>query len=95
MKPTVADYRTRNLLILRGPTVEQPPVTAEVAGSSPVVPAIHFQGTFGRDTENSNPQLNVDSIQPRYYSAWPQRASTRLPAAQAPTFPRDTGSNSD
>src|SRR4029077_4056300 len=41
MKPTVADSRTPNLLILRGPTGDLPAVTAEVAGSSPVVPAIH------------------------------------------------------
>jgi hypothetical protein len=33
-------------------------VTAEAAGSSPVVPAISFQGVTGCDTENSNPQLN-------------------------------------
>src|SRR5262249_57036368 len=38
--PTVADHRTRNLLILRVPASERPPVTAEAAGSSPVVPAI-------------------------------------------------------
>ena len=31
-------------------------VTAEAAGSSPVVPAIPSQGVIGRDTENSNPQ---------------------------------------
>ena len=38
--PTVADNRTRNLLILRAPVVDFPPVTAEVASSSLVVPAI-------------------------------------------------------
>ncbi len=37
MGPTVADYRTSNLLILRLPAA----VTAEVASSSLVVPAIH------------------------------------------------------
>jgi hypothetical protein len=31
-------------------------VTAEVAGSSPVVPAILSKGVVGRDTENSYPQ---------------------------------------
>src|SRR6516164_3066654 len=41
MSPTVADYCTRTLLILRGPAGELPPVTAEAGGSSPVVPAIH------------------------------------------------------
>jgi hypothetical protein len=40
MTPTVADNRTRNLLILRGPASDRPSVTAEAAGSSPVVPAI-------------------------------------------------------
>jgi hypothetical protein len=40
MKPTVADSRTPNRLILRGPAGDLPPVTAEAAGSSPVVPAI-------------------------------------------------------
>jgi hypothetical protein len=39
--PTVADNRTSNLLILRGPAADRPPVTAEVASSSLVVPAIH------------------------------------------------------
>ncbi len=38
--PTVADYRTSNLLILRRPVGEGAPVTAEVASSSLVVPAI-------------------------------------------------------
>ncbi|MGA2099375.1 MAG: hypothetical protein ABSH39_24110, partial [Candidatus Acidiferrum sp.] len=33
-------------------------VTAEVASSSLVVPAILSKGVIGRDTENSNPQLN-------------------------------------
>jgi len=41
MKPTVADSRTPNRLILRGPAGDLPAVTAEAAGSSPVVPAIH------------------------------------------------------
>jgi hypothetical protein len=40
MKPTVADSRTPNRLILRGPAGDLPPVTAEAAGSSPVVPTI-------------------------------------------------------
>jgi hypothetical protein len=43
MKPTVADSRTPNRLILRGPAGDLPPVTAEAAGSSPVVPAISNQ----------------------------------------------------
>ena len=58
MSPTVADYRTSNLLILLMPAVDRPPVTAEVASSSLVVPAILSKGVIGRDTENSNPQLN-------------------------------------
>jgi hypothetical protein len=33
-------------------------VTAEVASSSLVVPAILSKGVTGRDTGNSNPQLN-------------------------------------
>ncbi len=37
--PTVADHRTRNLLILRAPAGELSPVTQEVAGSNPVAPA--------------------------------------------------------
>ena len=41
MTPVVADYRTRNLLILLVPASEVLPVTAEVASSSLVVPAIH------------------------------------------------------
>ena len=40
MRPTVADYRTRKRMILRRPVGERPSVTAEAAGSSPVVPAI-------------------------------------------------------
>ena len=32
--PTVADYRTSNLLILLAPVEDFPPVTAEVASSS-------------------------------------------------------------
>jgi hypothetical protein len=39
----VAENRTSNLLILRAPAIEGPPVTAEVASSSLVVPAISFQ----------------------------------------------------
>ena len=41
-RPTVADNRTRNLLILRRPADDFAPVTAEVASSSLVVPAILF-----------------------------------------------------
>ena len=37
MKPTAADYGTRNPMTLRAPTVNLLPVTAEVASSSPVV----------------------------------------------------------
>src|SRR5262249_48885196 len=43
LTPTVADYRTRNRLILRVPASERPPVTAEAAGSGPVAPAILFE----------------------------------------------------
>src|SRR6266576_1102929 len=42
ISPTVADYRTCNLLILRVPAVDRQTVTAEVASSSLVVPAIFF-----------------------------------------------------
>jgi hypothetical protein len=35
------------------------PVTAEVASSSLVVPAILSKGVIGRDTENCNPQLLI------------------------------------
>src|SRR5207253_1208323 len=42
ISPTVADYRTSSLLILHMPAVDRPPVTAEVASSSLVVPAIFF-----------------------------------------------------
>ena len=45
ISPTVADYRTSNLLILHMPAVDRPPVTAEVASSSLVVPAI-FSSTY-------------------------------------------------
>src|SRR6266446_3712009 len=58
MTPTVADYRTSNLLILRVPATARVPVTAEVASSSLVVPAILSKRVTGRDTGNSNPQLN-------------------------------------
>jgi hypothetical protein len=47
MKPTVADSRTPNRLILRGPAGDLPPVTAEAAGSSPVVPAIPLNSLAG------------------------------------------------
>jgi hypothetical protein len=47
MKPTVADYRTRNLLILLVPASEVQSVTAEVASSSLVVPAILFKHLAG------------------------------------------------
>jgi hypothetical protein len=39
-------------------TLQPCPVTAEAAGSSPVVPAIHSKGVIGRDNENSNLQFN-------------------------------------
>src|SRR6266566_6240089 len=51
ISPTVADYRTSNLLILCVPAVDRPTVTAEVASSSLVVPAILFKrlnSTFER-----------------------------------------------
>jgi hypothetical protein len=40
--PMDADYRTCNLLILLAPVEDLTPVTAEVASSSLVVPAIPF-----------------------------------------------------
>ena len=42
MTPVVADYRARNLLFLRVPATARVPVTAEVASSSLVVPAIFY-----------------------------------------------------
>jgi hypothetical protein len=59
MTPTVADCRTSNLLILRVPMVEKPPVTAEVARSSLVVPAIFFsdlQAKNGKSPPVFNPK---------------------------------------
>jgi hypothetical protein len=44
-----ADNRMRNLLILRAPSVEGRTVTAEVASSSLVVPAILFNQLGGMD----------------------------------------------
>jgi|HubBroStandDraft_6_1064221.scaffolds.fasta_scaffold22817_2 hypothetical protein len=44
-KPAAADYRMRNLLILCAPGEDNPPVTAEVASSSLVVPAIPFRSS--------------------------------------------------
>src|SRR5580658_5343427 len=52
ISPTVADYRTCNLLILRVPAVERPTVTAEVASSSVVVPAI-FSITYALSPSES------------------------------------------
>jgi hypothetical protein len=59
----VADNRTPNLLILREPAVDRPPVTAEVASSSLVVPAISFQSVTRKEwlprlfpNPNSNPR---------------------------------------
>ena len=46
-------------------------VTAEVASSSLVVPAILSKGVIGRDTENSNPQPNPQSL--IYRGAYPYR----------------------
>ena len=43
MSPTVADYRTRNRLILLTPVIDRPSVTAEVASPSLVVPGILFK----------------------------------------------------
>jgi hypothetical protein len=42
--------------VSRCKTYSRSAVTAEAAGSSPVVPAILSKGVIGRDTENSNPQ---------------------------------------
>ena len=44
---SVADYRARNLLILRVPATARVPVTSEVASSSLVVPAIFFSDFLG------------------------------------------------
>ena len=49
MMPTVADYRTSNLLILRAPATEKVPVTQEVAGSSPVAPANYLADNMRPD----------------------------------------------
>ena len=53
MIPTVADSRRLNRLILRGPAGDLPPVTAEAAGSSPVVPAIHSKAVRRISPESS------------------------------------------
>jgi len=62
--PTVADNRTRNRLILRRPAGERPTVTAEAAGSSPVVPAIFFKHLReiwfpGVGTERNNKKIHL------------------------------------
>ena len=59
MTPTVADNRTCNLLILLAPASELPSVTAEVASSSLVVPAILSQelteaASFSRGTDRKS-----------------------------------------
>ncbi len=46
-------------------------VTAEVASSSLVVPAILSKGVIGRDTENSYPRLNPTSVSTRNSRALP------------------------
>src|ERR1700690_512486 len=56
MWPTVADNRTRNLLTLRAPVVDFTPVTAEVASSSLVVPAIHSKTVRLNPTTRPPPQ---------------------------------------
>ena len=58
MLPMVADNRTLKLLILRRPEVERPTVTAEVASSSLVVPAILSKELPDVTPENSFPQSN-------------------------------------
>jgi hypothetical protein len=47
MMPVTADNRRRKHPILRAPAAYVSPVTAEVAGSSPVVPAILFSKLEG------------------------------------------------
>jgi hypothetical protein len=58
MKPTVADSRTPNRLILRGPAGDLPPVTAEVASSSLVVPAIHSEAFSEWSFHSSLPTIS-------------------------------------
>jgi len=59
MMPTGADYRTSKLLILRRPAVDCPSVTAEVAGSSPVVPAILPKNPDSLLEDLRDPQRNA------------------------------------
>ena len=63
MCPTVADNRTSNRLILRAPVVDLPSVTAEVAGSGPVVPATlcHTFSVNSRLYPFSAPTFPVDA----------------------------------
>ena len=66
MKPTVADSRTPNRLILRGPAGDLPAVTAEAAGSSPVVPAIHSKAVnewcFHSSLPTISPTPSLDGL---------------------------------
>lgn len=63
MTPTVADNRTRNRLIPLTPVVDGSPVTAEVAGSGPVVPATlcHTFSVNSRLYPFSAPTFPVDA----------------------------------
>jgi hypothetical protein len=59
MTPVVADYRARNLLILRVPATARVPVTAEVATStSLVVPAIHSEAFSEWSFHSSLPTIS-------------------------------------
>jgi len=71
MKPTVADSRTPNRLILRGPAGDLPPVTAEAAGSSPVVPAILFSRLEGMSPKT--PTHNPAHILLHQFRSHPER----------------------
>lgn len=59
MKPAAADYRKRKLLILRAPEVEYQSVTAEVAGSSSIVPATDFSGMIFRQMSDEAEPLET------------------------------------
>src|SRR6266576_4186812 len=66
MMPTVADYRTSNLLILRVPATARVPVTAEVASSSLVVPAISSANTIGVPNAGARRSARLSSVSLNY-----------------------------
>ena len=74
--PTVADYRTRNLLILRAPAVGVSPVTAEAAGSSPVIPATHSKAV------RSDLALRIQTLQPTIQPTTTAPSSSFLPRSE-------------